>query len=252
MESKTFIKNNFLLRNLVVTALLIAILTTIVSRVTADESSSEVYVIELYSDVPDWAKEQWGPIGLNVIAGEYKLKSGTTCCAGSKIFLPEDWMTFPSGLIIEVGEGGVTLRGKYYKEGSLFQVNQEGDLVTPAALGKIGDTRAVEALIATLKHEYFLVRRYAAKALGKIGNTRAVESLIAALRDENKYVRWGVVKALGKIKDPRSVEPLIAALKDKNRRVREEAATALEEITEKDFGKDPVKWEKWWEKKKQK
>jgi HEAT repeat protein len=42
----------------------------------------------------------------------------------------------------------------------------------------------VEPLIAALKDENSDVRQAAAKALGKIGDPRAVEPLIAALSDE--------------------------------------------------------------------
>ena len=42
------------------------------------------------------------------------------------------------------------------------------------ALDQIGDTRAVELLIAALGDEDYLVRQYAAQALGEIGGTRAV------------------------------------------------------------------------------
>lgn len=46
------------------------------------------------------------------------------------------------------------------------------------------------------------------------------------------------------------MEPLIAALGDEIKDVGKEAALALKAITGKDFGKDPPKWQKWWEGKK--
>jgi HEAT repeat protein len=45
------------------------------------------------------------------------------------------------------------------------------------ALGKIGDARAVDPLVAGLKHHDSAVRDAAAEALEKIGDARAVESL---------------------------------------------------------------------------
>ena len=66
------------------------------------------------------------------------------------------------------------------------------------ALGHIGDTRAAEPLIATLKDEVYEVRSAASWALRKIG-APVVESLIAALKDEDKYVRWAAAEALRKI-----------------------------------------------------
>jgi len=58
------------------------------------------------------------------------------------------------------------------------------------------------------------VQQKAALALGKIGDSRAVEPLIWALRDKNEPVRRCAAEALGKIKDDRAVEPLIRALKE--------------------------------------
>ncbi|HDZ76666.1 MAG TPA: HEAT repeat domain-containing protein, partial [Candidatus Omnitrophica bacterium] len=73
------------------------------------------------------------------------------------------------------------------------------------ALGKIGDSRAVEPLIEALKDEYRFVRDSAIQALGKIGDSRAVEPLIEALEDEDVdgYVHYFVTQALGEIGDIR-------------------------------------------------
>ncbi|MBS7281565.1 MAG: HEAT repeat domain-containing protein [Candidatus Freyarchaeota archaeon] len=96
------------------------------------------------------------------------------------------------------------------------------------ALGMIGDPRAVEPLIQTLKDEPGL-RKEVVQALGMIGDPRAVEPLIQTLKDE-PGLRKEVVQALGMIGDPRAVEPLIQTLKDENREVREAAAIALARI----------------------
>ena len=83
------------------------------------------------------------------------------------------------------------------------------------ALGKIGDSRAVEPLIEVLVEEDIgLVAEAAAAAadaLGKIGDSRAVEPLIGVLdidRDVSEAAAW----ALGEIGDARAVEPLIKTL----------------------------------------
>lgn len=57
-------------------------------------------------------------------------------------------------------------------------------------------------------------RQPAAEALGKLGDVRAVNPLIAALKDKQWDVRLTAAEALGKLKDTRAVEPLITALKD--------------------------------------
>jgi len=126
------------------------------------------------------------------------------------------------------------------------------------ALGKIGDVRAIEPLIAALKDIDSSVCEAAAKSLGKIGDVRAIEPLIAALevrhldveacvalraigapaveplitalKHNNDHVRILVVSALRGIRDARAVEPLIAALKDTSFMVCEQAALALEHI----------------------
>jgi len=81
------------------------------------------------------------------------------------------------------------------------------------------DSWAVGLLIEALKDENFTVRKIVASALGRKGDTRAVEPLIQALKGEVlNHQSWllGVVpdisKALAKIGDPRAVEPLIQFL----------------------------------------
>ncbi|MBW4559636.1 MAG: HEAT repeat domain-containing protein [Mojavia pulchra JT2-VF2] len=67
------------------------------------------------------------------------------------------------------------------------------------ALGKIGNSQAVDALISALNHSNSDVRGYAAFALGKIGNSQAVDALISALNDLDSHVRSYAAQALGKI-----------------------------------------------------
>jgi HEAT repeat protein len=115
-------------------------------------------------------------------------------------------------------------------------------------LAQTKESGEVERLIADLKDPSWQIRWYSAEALGEAKDPRAVEPLIAALKDKNVYVQVMAAWALGKIKDPRAVEPLIAALGDEIKDVWKEAALALKEITGKDFGKDPTRWQEWWEK----
>jgi len=51
------------------------------------------------------------------------------------------------------------------------------------------------------------VRYTAAEALGKIGDVRAVEALIAALQDRNWVVRRVAAASLGKIRDAQAESP---------------------------------------------
>jgi HEAT repeat protein len=107
------------------------------------------------------------------------------------------------------------------------------------ALKHLGDERAVEALIRSLKYEdwqdtYIIlssVRENSAEALGIIGDKRAINPLInAMLEDVDENVRWNAARALGDIKDRSAVEPLIEALKDDSWSVRRQAVGALGRI----------------------
>jgi hypothetical protein len=102
------------------------------------------------------------------------------------------------------------------------------------ALGKIGDARAVEPLIAAFKDKdlemYASDRVDAVKALGMLGDARAVETLTIALKDKYREVGRSAAFALGMLGDSRAVEPLTATLKDSQLHpdVHKSAAEALE------------------------
>jgi HEAT repeat protein len=98
--------------------------------------------------------------------------------------------------------------------------------IAATALGQIDDIRAEEPLLAALKDGASNVRAAAARALGRLGDVAAVERLIAALKDHESVVRGAAVEALGEIGDPRAVEPLIGCLKGRED-VRVAAAVAL-------------------------
>lgn len=97
-----------------------------------------------------------------------------------------------------------------------------------AALGRIGDRRAVESLIGSLQDED--VNLVAATSLGEIGDKRAVGPLLAMLSSKDKYIWIVVSRALGEIRDSRAIDPLLQALKDVQKSVRKGAAEALGEI----------------------
>jgi HEAT repeat protein len=68
------------------------------------------------------------------------------------------------------------------------------------ALGDIKSPRSVEPLIQTLaKDKSNEVRWVAALALGEIGESRAIPALVRALNEEDRYVRFGSAKALEQI-----------------------------------------------------
>ena len=81
------------------------------------------------------------------------------------------------------------------------------------ALGVQADARAVPALLEVLKGEQPIdVKVSAALALGKIGDARAYEPLLAALQNWPAAQRGDAAQALGTLGDARAIEPLAAAL----------------------------------------
>ncbi len=80
---------------------------------------------------------------------------------------------------------------------------------------KLQNKQDVESLIKALNYEPDIkIRDNAVAALGEIGDKRAMEPLIEVLKDEDEEVPSWVLDALIKIGEP-SVEPLIeVALKD--------------------------------------
>jgi len=126
-------------------------------------------------------------------------------------------------------------------EGLISALNHQEYIIrkeASAALKRVGDERAVDALIQALEYEEGVdshvllrtVREYSAEALGNIKDERAVEPLIQALNDEDEDVRWKSAWALGKIEDERAVEPLIQALNDETWIVRRYSAASLGKI----------------------
>ena len=83
---------------------------------------------------------------------------------------------------------------------SLFKPNVE----------KLTVKRNVKGLIKALRYQKDEnVRRKAAMALWDMGDSRAVQPLIATLKDEDREVCENVVTALGTIGDEQAIEPLI-------------------------------------------
>ena len=76
-------------------------------------------------------------------------------------------------------------------------------LARVVAFGDAGDSARWPELVGLLQHPDGNVRRLSASALGKLGDTRAVDALIALLsREEKPQVRQYAVKALGRMGKP--------------------------------------------------
>ncbi len=110
-------------------------------------------------------------------------------------------------------------------------VNSPYDEVREAAanaLGKVGTTESVPALIAALADEAEDVRWFAVEGLRKLGATQAVPVISQKLeRDPSPRVRAIAASALGELGQPAAVPSLRLALGDRAERVREKAVAAL-------------------------
>ena len=86
-------------------------------------------------------------------------------------------------------------------------------------LGRFKHRLAVELLCAALADNY--VRAAAVEALGNIGDSDAIVALIPLIHDENQDVRENAIVALGKMKDSRAVEALTTTLRDREYTARD-------------------------------
>ncbi|WP_342676625.1 HEAT repeat domain-containing protein [Methanofollis sp. UBA420] len=94
----------------------------------------------------------------------------------------------------------------------------------------------VAVFLKNLTHERPEYRWGAADVLGRLGDERAVEPLIAAMDDPDPRVRKKAAWALGQLGDMRGQRPLLAAMRDVDEDVREIAEEAYEMLKRKVFG----------------
>ena len=97
------------------------------------------------------------------------------------------------------------------------------------ALRRLGDSRAVSALIVALRDADGNVQYWASEALAGIGEP-AVDALCACTKDPNKYVRMASAAALGKIGGPTAMIRVIGLTEDEDREVRTFAERTFKEM----------------------
>lgn len=105
-----------------------------------------------------------------------------------------------------------------------------------AALGKLGDSRAIIPLMSILNDRTlnYRLRLSAADSLGRLGSDHAVDPLLDILADEREksvYLKESAAKALGMLGDIRAIEPLIDILESK-RGIRDKFNFLKEQIIE--------------------
>jgi HEAT repeat protein len=101
------------------------------------------------------------------------------------------------------------------------------------ALSKIGDARAVDALIDTLQDPDVMVISKAAFALGQIGDLRAIPALVRLLGHESRELQSTLASVLERFGLP-AVPQLLETLEDQHWQAREHAAYILGFIGSRD------------------
>lgn len=71
-----------------------------------------------------------------------------------------------------------------------------------------------DALLKAADDDDLRVRLWACAALGRTGDPRALDRLVARLDDREFFVRYRAAEGLGFLKDPRAVDPLVKRLKE--------------------------------------
>ncbi|MFC6988589.1 HEAT repeat domain-containing protein [Haloplanus sp. GCM10025708] len=95
------------------------------------------------------------------------------------------------------------------------------------ACGKLGDPRAVDALRERVDGDDRRVRRAAADALAAIGSKRALAALVDQVEDDSPEVRYVAASALGDYDGPKPIDALVETLTDDDDAVRRAAVYSI-------------------------
>jgi HEAT repeat protein len=85
-------------------------------------------------------------------------------------------------------------------------------------------------LLRVIEGPHSNARYWSIEALGDMGDTRAVEPLIALLGDKDVIIRYGAAKALGAIGDSRAFNPLAQLLHDPSEMVKQLAQKSIRKV----------------------
>ncbi len=115
------------------------------------------------------------------------------------------------------------------KDATKFKNDEGARSGAAEALGKIGDARAVQPLIDTLKTDTPTVQRVAIGSIALIADKSGEAALIQAVKDKNAdhEARLQAASGLGKIASSDAIATLIAAFDDPDLKMRSAAVTAL-------------------------
>lgn len=105
------------------------------------------------------------------------------------------------------------------KENVVFENEKTEELIRKSilqALGKLGDSRAVEPLISIIKDSNSIGRKEAIESLGAIGDRRAIEPIYSLLEEElSAEMVIVVASALRKLADYRAFEALLDVVENR-------------------------------------
>ncbi len=107
-------------------------------------------------------------------------------------------------------------------------------------LGRLQDTRFVDALLFQFQHPSAAVRSAAQRALARMPAAEVYGKLAALLSDPLSEVRAMAAATLGELKDTRAIEPLKHLLIDPSNEVKRAAVFALASIEERRVGSLPL------------
>lgn len=112
------------------------------------------------------------------------------------------------------------------------------DLVRHARGDERVRARAIPLLVQRLTEEHPRVRAAVAVALGDLGATEAVTALLVTVEDDDAHVRQMAINALGEIGDPRALPRLRRTLSDARPEVRYQSIIAFARVADREGGLD--------------
>jgi HEAT repeat protein len=113
-----------------------------------------------------------------------------------------DWHDQQYNALVRMGKSAVNPLIQALKD-----ENEQLRIDTCGILGEIGDVRAIEQLIQSLK-DVDAISAKAAWALGRLKDLATTPFLIQALDNQNVEVRWWVIQALGQIGNKQALPAL--------------------------------------------
>ena len=148
------------------------------------------------------------------------------------------------------------------KSSLIFEIHIDKLFEFAVTAGETTEVKFETSYNKEIKNQTISVLKYTDEpvVIERIAQLLGRETLINLLNDDDSDLRQCALAGLIYIKDPFIFEPskdssisifesIIATLKDE--KLRDEAAKILNYITEKDFGIDHNKWQKWWEENKE-